>query len=346
MTFDTCQGEERDIIYYSMVATETDDKLWGIFIKDLSSVDIEEDGKIKAQRLNVGFSRAKEQINFVLSKPVAKFNGSIGEALLHYTNILNEAKKEKDSSTVDKKSKMEPEVLNWFYQTEFWDTHKENIEFLPQFELGAYLKQLDKTYNHPNYKVDFLVIFKDEKQGTHKIIIEYDGFFEHFKDVENVDEYNYKKYYSEDDVYREKVLESYGYNFIRINKFNIGKNPIEKLNERIYFLIKSNGIRQSSLLIHIHSTVENLQNGNMKECPNCKEVKTITDFKDNELITGYGRFCNSCKNKKTHTPTYRYQGPEIPLCSTCNSKMIPRIGRYGRFYGCSRFPYCKNTRKY
>jgi superfamily I DNA and/or RNA helicase len=51
MTFDTCQGEERDIIFYSMVATEEDDRLWGVFIKDLSNVDIEEDGKIKAQRL-------------------------------------------------------------------------------------------------------------------------------------------------------------------------------------------------------------------------------------------------------------------------------------------------------
>jgi hypothetical protein len=55
MTFDTCQGEERDIIFYSMVASEHSDKLWGVFIKDLASVDIEEDGQIKAQRLNVGF---------------------------------------------------------------------------------------------------------------------------------------------------------------------------------------------------------------------------------------------------------------------------------------------------
>ena len=65
MTFDTCQGEERDIIFYSMVASEHSDKLWGVFIKDLSNVDIEEDGQIKAQRLNVGFSRGKECLHFV-----------------------------------------------------------------------------------------------------------------------------------------------------------------------------------------------------------------------------------------------------------------------------------------
>ena len=70
MTFDTCQGEERDIIYYSMVATDKSDHLWGVFIKDLNAVDLEEEGKIKAQRLNVGFSRSKECIHFVLSKPI------------------------------------------------------------------------------------------------------------------------------------------------------------------------------------------------------------------------------------------------------------------------------------
>jgi superfamily I DNA and/or RNA helicase len=74
MTFDTCQGEERDIVYYSMVASPHSDKLWGVFIKDLAKVDIEEDGQIKAQRLNVGFSRAKERIHFVLSKPIEDFS--------------------------------------------------------------------------------------------------------------------------------------------------------------------------------------------------------------------------------------------------------------------------------
>ena len=76
MTFDTCQGEERDTIYYSMVATKNVDRLWGVFIKDLSSVDVEEEGKIKAQRLNVGLSRAKECMHFVISKPVEEFNAN------------------------------------------------------------------------------------------------------------------------------------------------------------------------------------------------------------------------------------------------------------------------------
>lgn len=350
MTFDTCQGEERDIIFYSMVATEEDDHLWGVFIKDLNDVDIEEDGKIKAQRLNVGLSRAKETMNFILSKPIDKYNGSIGEALRHYYFILDEAKKERSISETDEKSKMEPEVMNWFYQTDFWKKNKDNIEFIPQFELGKYLKQLDKAYTHPNYKVDFLLVYKDETHQEHKVIIEYDGFREHFKDIDEINEFNYQDYYTDGDVYRQKVLESYGYKFLRINKFNIGNDPITILNERIGNLIK-NGVVKNNVISHIHETIEGLQNGEMKECPKCKEIREYKDFRDPDLITGYGRFCCHCKGYTLVEKSASDNTEDSPVissdktCPKCGAKMILRKGRYGKFYGCSKFPYCRGTRQ-
>jgi len=350
MTFDTCQGEERDIIFYSMVATEEDDHLWGVFIKDLNDVDIEEDGKIRAQRLNVGLSRAKETMHFILSKPLEKYNGSIGEALRHYSFILSEAKKERSVSEADEKSKMEPEVMNWFYQTDFWKKNKDNIEFIPQFELGKYLKQLDKTYNHPKYKVDFLLVYKDETHKEHKIIIEYDGFREHFKDIDEVNEFNYQDFFTDADVYRQKVLESYGYKFLRINKFNIGNDPISTLDERIGNLIK-NGAGKNNIISHIHETIESLQNGEMKECPKCKEIREYKDFRDPDLITGYGRFCMHCKGYTlVEKPARDNIKDNVVIssdktCPKCGSKMILRKGRYGKFYGCSKFPYCRGTRQ-
>lgn len=349
MTFDTCQGEERDVIYYSMVASTDSDKLWGVFIKDLSNVDIEEDGQIKAQRLNVGFSRAKECVHFVLSKPLEDFNGSAGDALRHYQYMLEEARKEHGVSEVDGKSKMEPEVLNWFYQTKFWKEHKDVIEFMPQFEIGKYLKQLDRTYTHPAYKVDFLLIYTDERHKEHKIIIEYDGFREHFKDIDEVNEFNYKNYYSDEDVYRQKVLESYGYKFLRINKFNIGQNPIASIDDKIETLLK-NPENANSLLENIHGTIEGLQNGEMKECPKCKEIREYKDFRDPDLITGYGRFCCHCKGytlvEKPANNTKDNPALSDKTCPRCNSHMVLRNGRHGKFFGCSRFPYCKGTRNY
>jgi len=232
MTFDTCQGEERDYIFYSMVATKEKDRLNWIFLKDFSSISDEVDGTIKSQRMNVGFSRAKECIHFVLSKPIEEFHGEIKNAMLHYQNELKIGKK-RIIRELD--SKMEYKIDEIFHNTKFYKENKEKIEFIPQFELGKYLKQLDRNYNHPNYKVDFLLIF----DGL-KIVIEYDGFKEHFIEREEVNESNYEYYMKDDDIYRQKVLEGYGYKFLRINRFNIGDDPIETLDNRLQNLVKKN----------------------------------------------------------------------------------------------------------
>jgi len=342
MTFDTCQGEERDIIFYSMVATEQSDKLWGVFIKDLSNVDIEEDGQIKAQRLNVGFSRGKECLHFVISKPLDKFNGSIGEALRHYQFVLDEAKAERSASETDASSGMEAEVLSWFYQTSFWKNNKNKITFIPQFEIGKYLKQLDPTYTHPMYKVDFLLAYKESETKEKKIIIEYDGFSEHFANSNMVNAYNYEHYMSDGDVYRQKVLESYGYKFLRINKFNAGENPIAVLDERLSVLTKPDA-QVNPLMFKIHETIENLQSGDMKECPKCKEVRSLSDFKDSSLTSGMGRFCKYCKSGSGTNNNKQTMGKR--KCPKCGSGMVRRSGKYGNFYGCSRYPGCKGTSK-
>ena len=347
MTFDTCQGEERDTIFYSMVASKYSDKLWGIFIKDLDSVDIEEDGQIKAQRLNVGFSRGKECIHFVLSKPIDEFNGSIGEALRHYQNELEEAKKERSASETDARSGMEPEVLNWFYQTKFWKSNSKKIDFIPGFEIGKYLKQLDPTYTHPMYKVDFLLVFKPDNGRELKIVIEYDGFYEHFKGNNLVNATNYQDYLTEDDIYRQKVLESYGYKFVRINKFNSGSDPVDTLNERLIQLTTPE-VKQDPLMFRIHETIENLQNGDLKLCPKCKDLRTPDEFKDSNLSSGYGRFCSTCKTESGSSRSVGRgnRGPKNTgsACPLCGARMTLRTGRYGHFYGCTRYPYCKGKR--
>ena len=238
MTFDTCQGEERDIILYSMVASPISDRLWGVFIKDLGSVDLEIDGKIKVQRLNVGFSRAKERMHFFLSKPIENFTGSIGEALLHYKKIIENAKRLPETSDTDERSPMEKKILSWLQETYFFKNNISNIELHAQFHLGEYLKQLDKRYSHPAYIVDFLLIYTDEEKKKYKIIIEYDGFEYHFQNHTEINEFNYGEYYTEDHIYREKILEGYGCCFLRVNRFNLGEDPVETLNRRLEDLVK------------------------------------------------------------------------------------------------------------
>ncbi|PRH81410.1 hypothetical protein C6N40_12930 [Arenimonas caeni] len=91
MTVDSCQGEERQQIFYSMVATRGQDALNYIFPVSLDgAVDAVED-KLKVQRLNVGFSRAQESIWIVHSMPLDEFRGGIGHALRYYRKLPRQA---------------------------------------------------------------------------------------------------------------------------------------------------------------------------------------------------------------------------------------------------------------
>ena len=241
MTFDTCQGEERDYILYSMVAKPSEDKHWTIFPVSMEeSIKVGKEFGTREQRLNVGFSRAKETIHFVLSKPVGEYWGEVKTALLYYENTLNTTTHQIGGT--DDNSAMEPLVQNYFYQTKFYEKNKESVELVPQFPLGEYLKSLDRSYSHPKYKVDFLLTF-----GKQKIVIEYDGFSEHFIDHDEVDESNYQSYLKADDVYRQKVLEGYGYKFLRLNKFNLGREPIKQFDGLLADIVKKKNTLREQL---------------------------------------------------------------------------------------------------
>ena len=90
-------------------------------------------------------------MHFVLSKPIDQYTGTVKEFLQHYQNTLVEAAREPVIRSVNEIGDG-PLVLEWLKQTKFWEENKGNAEIHPQFELGKYLKQLDKSYNRPNYR--------------------------------------------------------------------------------------------------------------------------------------------------------------------------------------------------
>jgi hypothetical protein len=54
---------------------------------------------LKYQRLNVGFSRAKECVHFVLSKPIERFSGSVRVALQHFNRLVQDKSKAEPNRT-------------------------------------------------------------------------------------------------------------------------------------------------------------------------------------------------------------------------------------------------------
>lgn len=233
MTFDSCQGDEKDIVYYSMVEKPNEDILKYIFPIKLTNLDEEEDGNLKAQRLNVGFSRAKESIRFVMSKNPEDVRGEAGKALQFYKRNLEKPDDIEIFKKMDPKSKMEPVLFNLVTQTPFYIANKDRIEIITQFDIGKYIKQLNPLAQIPQYRSDFLFIYRDDSGKTHMVILEYDGFEYHFKDTGFINETNFDRFYIEEDIERRKTIESYGYPFIRLNKFLLRDDPIAFLNENL-----------------------------------------------------------------------------------------------------------------
>ena len=298
MTFDSCQGEERDVIIYSLVATASQDKLAYIFPKSLDEAD-EVDHALRLQRLNVGFSRAKERIHFFHSMPLDAYRGAIAQAINHYINQREIARRRPTFGDTDPNSPMERQVLSWLEQTRFVQLLDEFVEIDAQFELGAYLRQLDPGYRHPAYRVDFLMKVQAQNRVI-SIVIEYDGFQEHFTDLEKVDAYNHEDYYRPEDVERQKVLEGYGYRFLRINRFNLGRDPVKTLDVRLSKLAHEalQDARPDEIIDEVKGTAEGLISGDKKICTTCGEVRDIGDFKDPDLKHRTGRKCMHCKRQE------------------------------------------------
>jgi len=232
-------------------------------------------------------------------------------------------------------------------QSRFFKVNRSAVAIQTQFPMGEYIKQLDKRYLHPAYVVDFLFIYTGEGQREHKIIIEYDGFESHFTNHALINEFNYGEYYTEQHIYREKVLESYGYKFLRINRFNVGKDPVETLSRRIEATVKKKDHNNHALVTAIHKNVAGLQTGRMKECPQCKTIKPLDDFKSSKLTSGYGRHCNACKGRRNEKKSETQTVLNL-ACPDCKSPMILRERRRDKrkFYGCSKYPRCTGTREY
>ncbi len=285
-----------------MVATDGNDALNYIFPVSMGDAQQDVEDKLKVQRLNVGFSRAQETIWFVHSKPLDQYRGSIGQALHHYARVLDKAANKAQAEDTDQASPMEAKVLDWFYATSFYQENMATIEVFPQFEIGSYLRQLDATYEHPAWRVDFLVLIRTPKKLV-QIVIEYDGFEHHFRKDAQVHVGNHERYLHEGDLERQLTLESYGYRFLRINRFNLGQDPVATMSARLMRLVDiAIGDQPVSASVErVQSQASGLADKTLRMCSRCRQIKEPTQFFDPDLgrgAGGYGRGCRSCKGIK------------------------------------------------
>ncbi len=218
------QGEERDTIYYSFVQDKEYDNA------DLRSIYPTIGGtadnirRIKMQRLNVGFSRAKDVMVFVHSMEIGDYSATrLGDALRHYQKIATATHDHyiEDESIFD--SPAEKCLYGQILQTPFFQENRERLRLIAQFEIGQYIRQ-EFRRNIPKYRVDFLLT-RTEGGKEKSLVIEYDGLEFHTKNPDIVTAQNFDQEYLEYDTERQIELESYGYAFLRINKFSLAPTP-------------------------------------------------------------------------------------------------------------------------
>ncbi len=214
------QGEERDIVYYSFVE---DKKIGNSSLRSIYPViggAADDIRKLKMQRLNVGFSRAKDTMVFVHSMPLAEYcDTRLGEALKHYGGLRENACDNFVSDESIFGSPAEKDLYTLIVSTDFYRQYRGNIRLIAQFPIGEYIEERFHKYI-PKYRVDFLLTLS-AKGKERSLIVEYDGVEYHTKNPEIVTAHNFSQEYIEYDIDRQLNLESYGYKFLRINKFTL-----------------------------------------------------------------------------------------------------------------------------
>jgi hypothetical protein len=139
----------------------------------------------------------------------------------------------------------------------------------------------------------------DTETAVIYIVIEYDGFEYHFKKGASVGVGNHERYLNEADVERQLTLESYGYRFLRLNRFNLGMDPIVTLSERLEQMVSSATKADHTGAVKVISEQAGALAGKTaRACERCGSIKPLALFFDKTLgdgSGGTGRVCMPCK---------------------------------------------------
>lgn len=142
-----------------------------------------------------------------------------------------------------------------------------------------------------------------------------------------------------------KILEQEG-----VGRPSTYANIISKIQERRYverqgkqLVPTKNGLMVNDFLVKNFSDIINIKfTVNIEE-----ELNKIAENKKNwELFIKhfYNSFMKNLKDKYQKTKKIYDDEPTEKICEKCQSKMIIKTGRFGKFLACSNFPDCKNTK--
>lgn len=128
-------------------------------------------------------------------------------------------------------------------------------------------------------------------------------------------------------------------------------NPLKQNKTHIYYLRKVIGNNY-----HINSLVVMVQNNADRiNCHNVINLKDLNSYLKNydddteltieEMDSIYNKLLDaqSTLTNKEHIQNVKKTRNDLKqgICPRCEGKLIEKHGKYGTFYGCSNYPYCK-----
>lgn len=227
MTFDDRRNHTSDYTYYSFVASSSFNE---IAQKLPSAIGFDAfPGDTRSHRLLAGFNGSKQTAHFVHSMPIENYSGALGETLKFYNSKVRGSVSVKGGAATDVLQAAETNIDRAVEKTNFVKKYEDRLSFMTKYPFANYIKPLSPDYQKPLYKMYFLV-----EVDARPIVIEFDDFRERF--LQNTKEDT--PYLSPQDIYGYKLLEGYGYRFLRLNKFNIGSDPVRTLDTYLNDLVR------------------------------------------------------------------------------------------------------------
>lgn len=124
-----------------------------------------------------------------------------------------------------------------------------------------------------------------------------------------------------------------------LTKRNFSEIQLENTNEKVYGKIVRPGI-----CLRVYTTIDN---GSSRPC-GADAIRLVLVTRDGENIKIIGK-----STKTLRIETWRenldkkisaWESLLGPLCGRCSSETVVRDGRFGKFWGCIRYPECRYTR--
>ena len=127
-------------------------------------------------------------------------------------------------------------------------------------------------------------------------------------------------------------------------------NPLKQNRSHIFHIsnVLNKKYRINSVVVMVQNNADKINCSNVVNLSDLKfylmKYNDGTNYSTKEMDEIYNKLIRANRqiNNKEHVENIRQTQAELKegVCPRCGGKLIERVGKYGKFYGCSNYPKC------